>query len=475
MQSVYYGLKLDHVCRKIRSRHKFEYDINAILSDLVYTRILEPSSKRSSFQAASQYLEPPSYALHDSYRAMSTLAEECELYSPRYIKTAFSLEKEATVSFTMTVRTITSRSSRRTGMKNTAKARNTAQIRSFRWGFLQMGMASRWLSLFPGNSNEQASLKPLEKKILQEFGHDKFIYCSDAGLGSEANREFNHMGQRAFIVTQPIKKLPAEERKRALERTGLKRVSDESIAGITSLDQKDKGSLFYKDAPYTTKKLHQRLAITYSPKYAAYQKTIRGKQIERAEKMVSDRKMKKQRKNPNDPARFVGKMAVTEDGEKAGIHYYLDEEKIAEEEKYNGLYAVCTGLLDDPVKDILRVSEARWQTEDCFRTMKTDFSARPVYVQRKDRITAHFLTCFLALLIYRMLEKNLGRKYTCEKLLGTLKGMNFADVEGQGYMPLYQRETITDDLHAASGFRTDFQLITKRQMKTIQKRSKGRE
>ena len=360
-------------------------------------------------------------------------------------------------------------------MKNTAKARNTAQIRSFRWGFLQMGMASRWLSLFPGNSNEQASLKPLEKKILQEFGHDKFIFCSDAGLGSEANREFNHMGQRAFIVTQPIKKLPAEERKRALERTGLKRVSDESIAGITSLDQKDKGSLFYKDAPYTTKKLHQRLAITYSPKYAAYQKTIRGKQIERAEKMVSDRKMKKQWKNPNDPARFVGKMAVTEDGEKAGIHYYLDEEKIAEEEKYNGLYAVCTGLLDDPVKDILRVSEARWQTEDCFRTMKTDFSARPVYVQRKDRITAHFLTCFLALLIYRMLEKNLGRKYTCEKLLGTLKGMNFADVEGQGYMPLYQRETITDDLHAASGLRTDFQLITKRQMKTLQKRSKGRE
>ena len=380
------------------------------------------------------------------------------LYSPRYIKTAFSLEKEATVSFTMTVRTITSGSSRRTGIKNTAKARNTAQIRSFRWGFLQMGMASRWLSLFPGNSNEQTSLKPLEKKILQEFGHDKFIYCSDAGLGSEANREFNHMGQRAFIVTQPIKKLPAEERKRALERTGFKRVSDESIADITSLDQKDKGSLFYKDAPYTTKKLHQRLVITCSPKYAAYQKTIRGKQIERAEKMVSD-----------------GKMAVTEDGEKAGIHYYLDEEKIAEEEKYNGLYAVCTGLLDDPVKDILRVSEARWQIGDCFRTMKTDFSARPVYVQRKDRITAHFLTCFLALLIYRMLEKNLGRKYTCEKLLGTLKGMNFADVEGQGYMPLYQRETITDDLHAASGFRTDFQFITKRQMKTIQKRSKGRE
>lgn len=191
--------------------------------------------------------------------------------------------------------------------------------------------------------------------------------------------------------------------------------------------------------------------------------------------MVSDGKMKKQRKNPNDPARFVGKLAVTEDGEKAGIHYYLDEEKIAGEEKYDGLYAVCTDLLDDPVKDILRVSESRWRIEDCFRTMKTDFSARPVYVQREDRIRAHFLTCFLALLVYRIMEKELGRKYTCEEILSTLKSMNFASVEGQGFMPLYKREAITDDLHTAAGFRTDYQFITKRQMKTIQKKSKGRE
>ena len=168
-------------------------------------------------------------------------------------------------------------------------------------------------------------------------------------------------------------------------------------------------------------------------------------------------------------------MAVTEDGEKAGIHYYLDEEKIAEEEKYDGLYAVCTDLLDDPVKDILRVSEGRWQIEDCFRTMKTDFSARPVYVQREDRITAHFLTCFLALLVYRMLEKKLHKKYTCEEILGTLKEMNFAGIEGQEFIPVYKREHITDELHTASGFRTDYEFITKRQMKTIQKKSKCRE
>lgn len=476
LQSVYYGLKLDRVCRKIRSRHKFEYDINAILSDLVYTRILEPSSKRSSFQAAGQYLEPPSYALHDIYRALSVLAVECDFIQSEVYKNSFFFGKRSDRVLYYDCTNYYFEIEQEDGDKKYGKSKEHRPNPIIQMGlFTDSDGIPLAFSLFPGSSNEQTSLKPLEKKILQEFGHDRFIYCSDAGLGSEANREFNHMGQRAFIVTQSIKKLPAEERKWALERTGFKRVSDESAADITSLDDNDKGSLFYKDEPYTTKKLHQRLIITYSPKYAEYQKTIRARQIERAEKMVSDGKMKKQRKNPNDPARFVGKMAVTEDGEKAGIHYYLDEEKIAEEEKYDGLYAVCTDLLDDPVKDILRVSEDRWQIEDCFRTMKTDFSARPVYVQRRDRITAHFLTCFLALLVYRMLEKKLGKKYTCEEILGTLKGINFAEVEDQGFMPLYKRETITDDLHAASGFRTDFQFITKRQMKTIQKRSKGRE
>jgi transposase len=330
-------------------------------------------------------------------------------------------------------------------------------------------------SLFPGNQNEQKSLKPLETKILQEFGHDTFIYCSDAGLASEDNRAFNHLGHRSFIVTQSIKKLPAEERAWALNRTGFKRVTDDASVDITNLTDEEKNGLFYKDEPYTTKKLHQRLIVTYSPKYAAYQKTIRARQIERAEKMVSDGTLKRQRKNPNDPARFVGKMAATEDGEKAQIHYYLDVEKIAEEEKYDGLYAVCTDLLDDEVSDILKISEGRWQIEACFRIMKSEFNARPVYVRNEDCIKAHFLTCFLSLLIYRLLEKKLKNHYTCEELLETLKEMNFADVQEQGYMPVYSREKITDDLHEACGFRTDYDFITKRMMKNIQKKSKCRE
>jgi transposase len=259
-------------------------------------------------------------------------------------------------------------------------------------------------SLFPGNSNEQTSLKPLEQKVLNEFGCQKFIYCSDAGLGSEAIRNFNHLGERAYIVTQSIKKLSKEDKKWALNKTGFKRVSDDEPIDITNLSEDDTG-LYYKDEPYTTKKLQQRLIVTYSPKYAAYQKEIRQKQVERAEAMITSGNVKKERKNPNDPARFIGKIATTEEGEVADIHNYLDTEKIEIEAQYDGLYAVCTDLLDDDVKDILKVSEDRWQIEECFRIMKTDFSARPIYLHNENRIKAHFLVCFLALLAYRVLEK----------------------------------------------------------------------
>ena len=275
-------------------------------------------------------------------------------------------------------------------------------------------------------------------------------------------------------MTQPIKKLPAEDRKWALDRRGFKRIDDDTPVDITQLTDDDKQGLFYKDAPYTTKKLHQRLIITYSPKYAAYQKAVRAEQITRAEKMIANGSLKRQRKNPNDPARFVNKLAVTGDGEKADIRYYIDLEKIAGEEKYDGLYVVCTDLLDDDAADILKVSEGRWQIEDCFRTMKTDFDARPVYVSHEDSIKAHFLICFLALLHFRLLKRDLKTPCTTEQLLKVLKDIKFADVEDQGFMPVYERQKITDELHENCGFRTDYQLITKRKMKHIQKKSKRR-
>lgn len=474
LQSIYYQLHIDKICRKLKSKYKFKYDINAILSDLVYARILEPSSKRSSFKAASEFLEKPSYELHDVYRALDVLGNECDLIQSEVYKNSHFLGSRNDKVLYYDCSNYYFEIEQEDGSKKYGKSKEHRPNPIIQMGLFMDGDGIPLaFSLFPGNANEQTSLKPLEKKVLGEFGCQKFIYCSDAGLGSEDIRSYNHMGKRAYIVTQSIKKLKKEEKEWALNPQGFKRVSDDTPVDITKLPADDKG-LYYKDEPYTTKKLHQRLIITYSPKYAIYQKTLRDKQVERAQKMLDSGNTKKNRKNPNDPARFIETTASTKEGEVADIHHYLDENKIAEESQYDGLYAVCTDLLDDEVGDVLKVSEGRWQIEECFRIMKTDFSARPVYLQDENRIKAHFLICFLALIIYRFLTKKLESKYTCEELLDTLKTINFVEVQEQGFIPTYKRESITDDLHEACGFRTDYQFITKSKMKTIQKQSKGR-
>ena len=475
LQSIYYELQMNKICRKLKYRYKFEYDINAILSDRIDARILEPASKRSSLKTASEFLEKPSYELHDVYRALDVIGNEYDFIQSEVYKNSHFLGARNDKILYYDCTNYYFEIEQEDGNKKFGKSKEHRPNPIMQMGMFMDGDGLPLaFSLFAGNANEQTSLKPLEQKVLNEFGCQKFIYCSDAGLGSENIREFNHMGERAYIVTQSIKKLPAEDRKWALDKTGFKRVSDDKPVDITQLSEDDTG-LYYKDEPYTTKKLHQRLIITYSPKYALYQKSIRDKQVERAQKMLQSGSIKKERRNPNDPARFIGSIAVTEDGETAGIKQYLDEDKITSEAQYDGLYAVCTDLLDDDVCDILKVSEGRWQIEECFRIMKTDFSARPVYLHNESRIKAHFLICFLSLLVYRLLERKLENKYTCETILDTLKGINFAEIQEQGFMPLYKREKITDDLHDVCGFRTDYQFITKSQMKTIQKKSKCKE
>ena len=475
LQSIYYQLQINKICRKLKQKHKFKYDINAILSDMIYARILEPRSKRSSYKAASEFLEKPSYKLHDVYRALDVLGAECDLIQAELYKNSHFLGARNDKVLYYDCSNYYFEIEQEDGNKKYGKSKEHRPNPIIQMGLFMDGDGIPLaFSTFAGNANEQTSLKPLEKKILGEFGCQKFIYCSDAGLGSESIREYNHMGERAYIVTQSIKKLKKEEKEWALDPQGFKKVSDDTPVDITKLNSNDKG-LYYKDEPYTTKKLHQRLIITYSPKYAAYQRTIRDKQVERAQKMLDSENTKKSRKNPNDPACFIEKTAVTPEGEEADIKYSLDENKIADETLYDGLYAVCTDLLDDNVANILKVSEGRWQIEECFRIMKTDFSARPVYLQDENRIQAHFLICFLALTIYRFLEKKMDLKYTCEELLETLKAINFAEIQEQGYIPLYKREAITDDLHEACGFRTDYQFITKSKMRTIQKKSKRKE
>ena len=475
-QSVYYDLKLDYICKRIKTKHKFEYDLNAILSDLIYTRILEPDSKRSSYRTAEKFLEAPTYELYDLYRSLAVLGDECDYIQSEVYKNSLITTRRSNKVLYYDCTNYYFEIEQEDGNKKYGKSKENRPN-----PIIQMGMFTDGdgiplaFSLFPGNQNEQKSLKPLEKKVIKDFGCEKFIYCSDAGLGSESIREFNDIGDRSFIVTQSIKKLKKEEKDWALAPTGFRRLSDgKEIEDIRNIDPEDK-DVYYKEDPYTPKNIHQTLIVTYSPKYAAYQREIREKQVERAKEMLSAGKHNKQRRNPNDPARFIESISVTNEGEVAEKKtYLLNEDKISEEAKYDGLYALCTDLLDDDPADIIKVSEGRWQIEACFRTLKTDFEARPVYVRNDQSIKAHFLVCFLSLLVFKLMEKRLEKKYTCEEILDTLKAMNFADIQEQGYIPLYERTRITDDLHKIGGFRTDFDFITKQKMKNIEKLSKHR-
>ena len=475
LQTIYYELGMDRICRKIRNRHHYEYDLNAILSDLIYTRVLEPGSKRSSYTAAKKFLEPPTYEQHDIYRALSVLASECDLIQSEVYKNSKSVINRNDHILYYDCTNYYFEIEQEDGIKKYGKSKEHRPNPIIQMGLFTDGDGIPLaFSTFPGNQNEQTSLKPLEQEVIKEFGCEKFIFCSDSGLGSENNRLLNHTGNRAYIVTQSIKKLTAEYREAALDRKGFRRLSDNRLVDLGQLEENDHDGLFYKEEPYSTKKLENRLIITYSPKYAAYQKEIRAKQVERALRMLKDGNHKKTSRNPNDPARFIDKAAVTKDGGKADILYFLDESKIAEEERYDGLYAVCTDLFDDEPADLLKVSEGRWQIEACFRIMKTDFEARPVYVRREDRIQAHFLICFLSLLVYRLLEKKLGGSYTCSEILDTLRSFKFADVQGQGFMPVYEVTALTDRLHELLGFATDYEFLTKSRMKTIEKLSKQR-
>lgn len=473
-QAFYYRLQLDKTCRKLREKYKFKYDINAILSDLIYARVLEPASKRSSYKTASEFLEKPSYQLHDLYRSLDVLGNECDFIQSEVYKNSHLLGKRNDKILYYDCTNYYFEIEQENGDKKYGKSKEHRPNPIIQMGMFMDGDGIPLaFSLFPGNANEQTSLKPLETKVLQDFDCTKFIYCSDAGLGSEAIKRINHAGERAFIVTQSIKKLNKDDKKWALDKNGFRRVSDDASVDLSEIPEDDNG-LYYKDAPYTPQDLHQRLIITYSPKYARYQKSIRDAQVERAEKMLSTGTIKKERRNPNDPALFIGKIAATEDGESAKIHNYLDTEKIEQEALYDGIYAVTTDLLDDDVKDILKVSEGRWEIEECFRIMKTDFEARPVFLHDDIRIKAHFLICFLALVIYRYLERDLKNAFSCETILAKLRAMNFADIQEQGFIPLYTRDKLTDTLHNICGFETDYKFITKRQMKNIQKKSKGR-
>lgn len=479
LQSICSSLRFDKICRNIKSRHNYAYDLNAILSDLIYARILQPSSKRSSYAFAQTLLEKPTYELHDIYRALSILAKESDYIQSEIYRNSNFFHKRNTQVLYYDCTNYYFEIEQEDGSKKYGKGKEHRPNPIIGMGlFMDADGFPLAFDLFPGNQNEQKTLKPLEQKIIRDFDCSEFIYCSDSGLGSQNNKIFNDLDGRSYVITQSLKKLKKEDRDIALNPKQYRKIGSNTFIDLSSLDESDPevfDSIFYKEIPLESKKLSETLIVTYSPKYRNYQSKIRQGQIERAVKMIGDgRKVKKTRCNPNDPGRFIKKTAVTENGETADKEFCsLNQEIITNEAMYDGFYAVTTDIEGD-VGTIISINKRRWQIEECFRIMKTDFKARPVYVRLEDCIKAHFLTCFISLLVYRNLEAKLDYKYTINEIISTLKEMRVCAIEAYGYIPTYKRTELTDKLHDLFGYRTDSQIIKKSKMRNIIHQSKNK-
>ena len=477
LQSLCAQLRFDNICRNIKSRHRYKFDLNAILTDLVYARILAPSSKQGSYEYCQTLLEPPKYSLPDVYRALSVIAEESDFIQSELYKNSNFLHPRNKRILYYDCTNYYFEIEEEDGLKRYGKSKENRPNPIVTMGlFMDSDGIPLAFDIFPGNQNEQTTLKPLEKKILQDFDCGEFIFCADAGLGSAANRRFNNIGNRAYIITHSLKKMKKEDRDIALNPTQFKKVGATRFIDLRTLDENDEevyNSIYYKEVPIVTGSMDETLVVTYSPKYKAYQKKIRDRQIERAKKIIEAPGKKRKGKNQNDPMRFIKRTAVTTDGEIAsGQVYDLDEEQIQKEELYDGFYAVITNLEGD-VNEIIKINRQRWEIEENFRIMKTEFEARPVYVRREDRIKAHFMTCYISLLLYRLLEKKLGNNYTSSQILGTLRSMQLTLLNtANGYIPSYTRTELTDTLHKTFGFRTDYEFITKSSMRSIIKETK---
>ena len=481
LQRIYYQLGLPSVCRKISKGSSFEYNLDSILSRLVYGRILFPSSKLSCFEQSQKLLEKPEFDLHQIYRALSVLSENSDLIQSELYKRSGKVIKRSTGVLYYDCTNYFFETEKESGIRQYGPSKEHRPNPIVQMGlFMDRSGIPLAFCINPGNQNEQLSLKPLELKIMKDFELSKFVVCTDAGLSSADNRRFNNYGERSFITTQSIKKLDEKLKKWCLDPTGWRLEGSDEEYDISTLEDspEERKRIYYKQRyieGYDEERdiaFDQNLIVTFSLKYKIYQQTIRNRQVERAAGYIS-RPSSFNKRSQNDARRFVTKTNLTRDGEVAEKAFYeLDEGAIAREAQYDGFYAVCTNLDDDP-SEIAKINRGRWEIEESFRIMKSEFEARPVYLQRDDRIQAHFLTCFIALLIYRILEKKLGEEFTCEEIIRCLRQMDMRKVGSSGYIPAYTRTVLTDKLHEFAGFRTDYEITTPKSMAGIIRRTKG--
>ena len=477
LEKIYNELKIEAICKNIQNTYQFHFDLNEILSYLIYARIIYPSSKLETFKQCQNFIKPPHFKLHDEYRALSYIAANMDYIQENLFNNSkqvinrnsrviyydctnyfFEIDEEDDI--------------RKYGINKQHQPKPQVGMGLFMDGD---GLPLS-CNIYPGNMNEQKTLIPEENKIVNNFKLDntKIILCTDAGLASDEIKKFNIEDNRGFVITQSLKKLKDCYKEQIFNPSDWRITDDlkniynlETIGNDENLREKYYETLFYKIIETETKSVKQDLIVTFSFKYFDYNRGIRNNQIERAKKSIENNQVTRKGKNQNDYRRFIDTLNSTDNGEIAeNTTYSINQDVIEEEEKYDGYYALTTNLIGD-IKEILKIVKGRWEIEESFRIMKSDFLARPVNLSREDRIKAHFLICFISLFIYRILEKKLDYKYTTSQILNTLRNMKVLESKGDGYIPEYTRTDLTDDLHELFGFRTDYELNTYKDFKKI--------
>lgn len=488
LKDIYAKLNLSDFFKSVSSDRKITYDCNKICQFLTYARILDPASKYGTYDKLDTYYEKPQIEYQHMIRFLDILDRNSDQYLKHLFDNSENIVKrdtsvmyyDCTNYFFETEKPDEEIVDEVTGeiilglrQFGISKENKTSPI-------VEMGliMDSRGIPIsmciHPGNTNEQLTAVPLEKEVIKMTGNKKFIYCADAGLGSYNIRKFNDMGGRAYIVTQSVKKLGQEIKDIVFNDSNYRLLSNDdaiTLKEMRTFNKKGANNLsLYNDFAYKvipantamdtglyeekvykngrTKKvkakgtLHQYIIVTFSRKMMEYQRTIRERQLERAKKLLRLKDPEKIKKGPNDIRRFLKNTSSDT------ANYVLDMDKIHEEEKYDGFYAVATNL-DDSTKDILAVAQNRYKIEDCFRIMKTNFDARPVFLRKPERIRAHFLICYTALLIYRLMECKLDDNLThvtTSNLIKTLRNMNVVNMDDMYYKSIYSGSQVLDAL-----------------------------
>lgn len=474
-QKIYHELELDSLMHQISKNSRITYNLNEVLLMLINSRIIYPGSKKSSFETSKHFLETGTFDIQHVYRSLDVLAENSELIQSHIYKKSLNVVKRNSQILYYDCTNYYFEIEEASGYRQYGKSKENRPNPIVQMGlFIDGNGIPLAFNITPGNTNEQTTLKPHEKQIIKDFELSKLVVVTDAGLSSKNNRVFNSFANRAYITVQSLKKIKSHLREWALDSKGWHIPGEQKEIDLSQIELQGNTAIYYKERWINENGIEERFIVSFSPKHALYQKSIRDNQVDRCIKKIDDGTLKRRSRNPNDSTRFAKAHHMTAFGEAADTTVFtIDQEAIQKESQYDGFYAVVTNL-EDSIDTILKVNHQRWEIEETFRIMKSEFKSRPVYVQKDNRIEAHFLTCFIAMTIFRILEKRLEEKYTANEIISTLKNMMLKKVYGEGYSCAFERTALTDRLQEIFDYQLDTELVPTDRIKKIKRNSKNK-